>query len=274
MQQRRLANGGKFGYDCINGMALAKNIMTVGAVDGILRNDSLVYIMPNFSSWGPSDDGRIKPDICGDGVNVLSCGDEHSKSYYTNNGTSMASPNVAGSLLLLQELYYQKNKKYIRSATLKGLAIHTATCLNAESRPDYRFGWGILNSEKAAKTILEVGKSSEIIEAIITESDTIEYNVKPSTYDSIIVITLSWTDPPGKVSSPVLNSRESKLVNDLDIMVSSGSSIYYPYTLDPNNPEKEAQKGINSVDNIEKIYIKLDHKNSTYVGRCCMNSDI
>lgn len=67
--------------------------------------------MSSFSSWGPTDDGRIKPDIVADGVSVFSTTATHDSSYGYKSGTSMATPNAAGSLLLLQELSQQLSPK-------------------------------------------------------------------------------------------------------------------------------------------------------------------
>ena len=60
-------------------------------------------VMSSFSCWGPTDDGRIKPDVVADGVGVLSSVSSSNTSYSSLSGTSMASPNASGSLLLLQD---------------------------------------------------------------------------------------------------------------------------------------------------------------------------
>jgi len=116
-------------YEILPTDANAKNILTVGAIGPI----SAGYLKPSdaaittFSSWGPTDDGRIKPDIVTDGLSVYSTISATDSSYGYKNGTSMAAPGAAGSLLLLQELSQKASpNKFIKSATVKALAIHTA----------------------------------------------------------------------------------------------------------------------------------------------------
>jgi hypothetical protein len=70
--------------------------------------------MSSFSAWGPTDDGRIKPDIVADGVNVVSSTNASlTTSYGSFSGTSMASPNAAGSLFLLTGILFQTEKRRI-----------------------------------------------------------------------------------------------------------------------------------------------------------------
>ncbi len=124
---------------------LLKNILTVGAVNPIAAGYSSAadVLMSSFSSWGPTDDGRIKPDVVADGVGLTSSIASSNNAYATYSGTSMATPNVTGSLLLLQEYYVQLHPGiFMRSATLKGLTIHTADEAGPNPGPDYQFGWG------------------------------------------------------------------------------------------------------------------------------------
>ena len=139
----------------------AKNILTVGAVTGIASGYSKKEdaIMTSFSSWGPTDDGRIKPDIVTDGQSVYSTTNVSDSSYGYSSGTSMASPGAAGSLFLLQELSQQiVPNKFMRSATIKGLAIHTANEAGLFPGPDYKFGWGLLNIGEAATVLSMIFK--------------------------------------------------------------------------------------------------------------------
>jgi subtilisin family serine protease len=143
-------------YETLSSDINAKNLLVVGAVNGIGASYSKKedVVMSSFSSWGPTDDGRIKPDIVADGVSVYSSIATNDSSYAALNGTSMATPNAAGSLLLLQELSQQLSpKKFIKAATLKALAIHTANEAGDAPGPDYKFGWGLLNMYDAANVL-------------------------------------------------------------------------------------------------------------------------
>ncbi|WP_428328744.1 S8 family serine peptidase [Mucilaginibacter sp.] len=244
------------GYDVISTTANAKNILTVGAVNPLpygpanSKDISITY----FSSWGPTDDGRIKPDIVGDGLDVLSTGSSGTASYITLSGTSMSAPNVTGSLYLLQEYYSQKNNVFMKAATLKGLACHTAFDAG-NTGPDYIYGWGLLNMNKAAQAITNNGGKSIIKENTLAQGQKQIFNVI-SSGDGPLMATISWTDPPGTPTAEgTINSRTPKLINDLDIRVSDGTNTFMPWILDTSNPSAAAKTGDNILDNIEQVYI-------------------
>jgi hypothetical protein len=103
------------------------SVIAVGAVnsDGILAS---------FSSPGPTVDGRIKPDIMGQGLQVLAANfDNDGYSYYS--GTSMAAPIIAGGLALVLEAHpaWNLDKLY---GTLRSTGSHHST-------PNNDYGWGI-----------------------------------------------------------------------------------------------------------------------------------
>ena len=94
---------------------------------------------------GPTDDGRIKPDISAKGGKhvFLYWSIKRFSSYARNfSGTSMSAPNVSGSLLLLQQHYNDLNGEYMLASTLRALALHTADEAGFAPGPDYRFGLG------------------------------------------------------------------------------------------------------------------------------------
>ncbi len=247
-------DGGADGYDCIGYKGNAKNILTVGAVEDVVGG----YTQPSdvtltsFSSTGPCDDGRIKPDIVGNGYGVYSTFDTGDSDYQSLNGTSMSSPNVTGSLLLLQEHYYENYSTYMKAATLKALAIHTADECGAAEGPDYKFGWGLLNTAEAANVITNKEVSTFIKEETY-DGSTYTFDVD-ATGTEPLVVTLVWSDPAGTPVPAQLDPTDIMLVNDLDMTVSDGT-VHQPYLLDVANPANPATTGNNDVDNVEKIYI-------------------
>ncbi|MEA3504460.1 MAG: S8 family serine peptidase, partial [Bacteroidota bacterium] len=252
-------DGGADGYDCIGWKGNAKNILTIGAVkdvNGGYSGNPADVEMTSFSSWGPSDDGRIKPDICGNGYNLYSTYDDNNSAYNTISGTSMSSPNVTGSLLLLQEHYNENNGSFMKSATLKALAIHTADEAGPDNGPDYMFGWGLLNSKTAAQVISNENISSFINEESLTNGGTFTLDVTPTGTEPLVV-TVVWTDPEGTPVAAQLDPADVMLVNDIDVTVADGNKmLYYPYKLDRLNPSAAATTGNNDVDNVEKIVIE------------------
>jgi hypothetical protein len=254
------------GYDILPTSSTAKNILTIGAVNGISAGYTKPadIVMSTFSNWGPTDDGRIKPDIVADGVSVTSSVASGNSDYASMSGTSMAAPNTTGSLLLLQEYYSQlKAGAFMRSATLKGLAIHTAEEAGDAVGPDYRFGWGLLNVEKGAAVIKAAVTSNNaatsehlLYENVLANNGTFTKTVIASGKGQLSA-TICWTDVSGNVtpSASALNDRTIKLVNDLDIRITKGSSTYFPWILDPNVPTAAAAKGNNIRDNVERVNI-------------------
>ncbi len=260
-QQSTLPRSLNNSYDIIPGEATAKNVLTVGAGEVLLNadNDPTRLTVSPYSGWGPTDDGRIKPDLLGVGTGIYSTLSGGTSAYGTNTGTSMAAANVGGSLLLIQELFArQTNGRFLRSATLKGLAIHTADRLRPATGPDYRQGWGLLNTEAAADVVLNPNQSHQISEATLIPNQTWTATVVADGSEPLIA-TLCWTDPEGAVSPLVpasLNNRTPKLVNDLDMRLVGGGQTAFPFVLNPARPADPALRADNPRDNVEQIYIE------------------
>ncbi len=256
------------GYDIISTYGNSKNILTVGAVNPIpngYKQASDVEIS-TFSSWGPTDDGRIKPDIVGNGVNLLSAYSGSDDAYATISGTSMSAPNVSGSLFLLQEHHAKLNQnRFMLSSTLKALVAHTADEAGNPG-PDYIYGWGLLNTERAAKIISESGKGHLLEERDMTQGSTYTFQVTASGAGPLVA-TIAWTDPEGEVlplTAANINNRAPRLVNDLDIRISEGSTTHMPWILNPETPAAHATRGDNFRDNVEQVFITNAVPGKTY----------
>ncbi|WP_234570936.1 S8 family peptidase [Rhodohalobacter sp. 614A] len=266
-------DGGTNGFDSITYNALAKNVITVGSVD---TNEDL----SSDSGLGPTDDGRIKPDIVAKGVDVYSTSGSGNSAYSTGSGTSFSAPMIGGSIGLLLE--HQENLQpgeTLLSSTLKALVLHTAKDLGNPG-PDYTFGWGLMDTQKAAE-VMSLNNSEgglHIKELTLQDGETISFTVQASGSEDLR-ITMAWTDPPGTPAAyGTLNPTNLMLVNDLDLQLEDQSSTtHQPYTLNPSIPGDDATTGDNIRDNIEMVNISaptadeiytvtITHKNSLTNG--------
>lgn len=263
----RQKNGGVNGFDTVNQGATSKNTLVVAAVEKLPMgyNSPQDVKVASFSAFGPTDDGRIKPDISGIGVDIYSTNSTGVTDYTTMSGTSMASPNVTGNLALLQQHYNRLNASFMKSATLKALVINTAKEAGAAPGPDYRHGWGLLDAQKAAETISARDKYSLIKEDKVLNASTKEFNLVASG-NQPLKVTIAWLDPKPTLMSKasVLDDPTKMLVNDLDIKITDGTNEYHPWVLDPANPSAPATKGDNVRDNVEQIVIDNPIPGQTY----------
>lgn len=251
-------NPSKNGYDLINGNKTSKNSVIVAAVNQVNSYTGPSSVnMSGFSSWGPTDDFRIKPDISAKGVGVTSTSNASVSAYATQQGTSMAAPVVAGGLILIQQHYSELNlSAFMRSSTLRALMIHSADEAGPNDGPDPMFGWGLFNAEKAVDVISKEPIFISVIDELtLNQGQTINKTVY-ATGSEPLVVTIAWTDVPGNVSSGVVDDSTPTLVNDLDVRVTNlnGTTTYFPWKL-TNTYNEAAIKADNNVDNVEKIEI-------------------
>ena len=223
-------------YDCIPPRGVAKNVITIGATDD---GDS----MTSFSSWGPVDDGRVKPDLCANGYGLYST--MPNGSFSSMSGTSMACPSACGAGAMLYQLYENELGETPSPETLKALMIHGAVDLG-RTGPDYTYGWGLVHAKNSADLIL--GRMYR--EGTVSNGNYVPYTVTVPSGSSQLKVTLVWTDPAG---SP---SASKALVNDLDLVLRSPSGqTYLPWVLDKSNPSSSATTGVNTVDNVEQVVL-------------------
>ena len=252
------------GYDIISTSGTAKNILTVGAatLSSLIPTKAADLSISSFTSWGPTDDGRIKPDVMAIGTSMFSTASTDNKSYSTKSGTSMASPQAAGSLYLIQQLFGRLNKNtFMLASTLKAVAIHTALDMEVAG-PDYKTGFGLIQLDKAATLVRNEGNFHLLKEEILNQGQTKTYTLT-SSGNGPLKATIAWTDPEASTSS-TLNDRTPRLVNDLDIRITSGSSTFLPFTLNPETPAALAVPGDNIRDNVEQILVNNTMPGQTF----------
>jgi hypothetical protein len=218
-------------YDKLTDRTTCKNNLAIASANdaSIDVNGNLTSVtISSFSSQGPTDDFRIKPDIAANGASLYSTDIGADNSYSSKSGTSMAAPNATGTLLLLQQHAYQTNGAYMRAATLKGLVLHTADDVGMVG-PDAIWGWGLMNALRAARTISANGTTAQVSELILSQGQTYTFTVNSDGINKLMA-SISWTDPAG-VATTSLNSTTPRLVNDLDIRISKNGTTYFPWML-------------------------------------------
>ncbi len=248
------------GFDCIPTLSLGKNIITVGSVEPLtVYSRPSDVVLASYSSVGPTDDGRIKPDLVAVGSDVYTTGINDNRDYFEINGTSFSSPSVAGIVALVQELFNKKRGFYMRSDLVKALLINTANETGNFSGPDYVYGWGLVDAYKAAQTILKDGTSTYLDKLLLPNGDSFSLELTTS-IGSDVKVTMAWVDAPANpipATSPnALNNRTKTLVNDLDIRIidkDNPTNTFSPWILDVNNPGNAATKGDNNTDNVEQV---------------------
>jgi hypothetical protein len=219
-----------------SGYQVAKNVLTVGAVDTL-------YAAAFFTSRGPVNDGRLKPEIMATGYNVFST--RHFFTYGASSGTSMASPIVAGAATLLNEQYRKMNAGAVpQAALIKAVLCNTAEDLGNPG-PDFTFGFGNLNARRAADAI-ENNRFYLSTSTPSTNTITVPAGVRR------LKVMLYWNDT---AAAP---NAAAQLVNDFDLtVVAPGNIPHLPLILDPSpaGVNNNAIEGVDRRNNIEQVVI-------------------
>lgn len=255
------------GFDSMAFRALAKNVVTVGSVADAVTSgarDPLKATIASYSSWGPTDDGRIKPDVVANGESLYSSLNDSDTSYGYYSGTSMASPNACGSAALLVQQFSQLFPGgAMRASTLKGLLIHTADD-RGNAGPDYKFGWGLVNVRAAADLLIDHQANPaklRIAENQLTTSITTRTHAFVWDGASPIRATLCWTDVAGS-STTTSDLRTPRLVNNLQLkLVAPNGSEFLPFVMPfvgvwtQASMDLPATTGVNNTDNVEQVLV-------------------
>jgi len=239
-----LFSAGDEGSSGISSPGTAKNVLTVGAsTTGAYSSEESGNIF-NYSSQGYTLDGRIKPDLVAPGVMICSAraeeaqfasgetcsdsthDDEETPLYMTLNGSSMATPVVAGAAAMTRQyLREEVNISEPRSDLLRAILINGATDLGEPDIPNPSEGWVQLNLSQSLYPKSGTQDSNINIDysRSLSPGHSFLYTLQVSP-DSDLDTTLVWNDREGSITG---NQSISKLVNDLDLRITSPSGVLY-----------------------------------------------
>lgn len=300
---RDWADGDDGGYDSLDAPGTAKNVLTVGACEDVYRIVSGSYVFgygtganvvpATFSGFGPTDDGRVKPDLVATGVgntsfrnwlfgapnNIITSSAGATNNYVSTAGTSFAAPGVTGGLGLV--LQHRKNlypaltsTDAWRNSTLKAIAIETCDDVGAPG-PDFQMGHGIFNVKKCCDLVSAdkaQGRNSLIKEPSLAVGASISWIVYASGGQTVSA-TVSWSDPAGTAPSVVVDPSTPMLVNNINLKIEylgtvadlpgfpdasrAATTTYHPWTLDPDLTGKSAAArgtaAVRAVDNVNNV---------------------
>ncbi|MDH7504214.1 MAG: S8 family serine peptidase, partial [Verrucomicrobiota bacterium] len=257
-------------YDSLHPQGCAKNVLTVGNVSNLVAGytgPASVRIGP-YSPFGPTDDGRLKPDIVAPGTDIIMAGNASDIDFVVGSGTSFAAPAISGSINLLNQLRntLHPNARPWLASTMKALVIQTADEAGDHPGPDYRFGWGLMNTRRAAELVRNNatnGWKSFLKEIFLPNGGSIEIPV-PFAAGQTGRFTIVWTDPAGlPQTNAVIDSPATRLVNDVDMQVIAPSgTTNFPYVLNPDLTNQSAlaraaaaTTGDDSRNNVEQVVV-------------------
>jgi len=243
------AAGNEGGWGTILCTGVAKNVVTVGATNS---DDNTLW---PWSNKGPTEDGRIKPDLVApgceaDGGSIWST--LPAPDYYGGAcGTSLAAPSVSGTMALILEDWRATHGNDPLPATIKAILLHTARDLG-NSGPDYVHGYGLIDGKKSIDRVRADTLDETIVEDMVLQQgqrDLYAVQVAPATAE--LKVTLVWDDWPAEPLAA------HALVNDLDLVVTGPDGTqHYPWTLDPREPNDPArQTQADHTNNVEQVSV-------------------
>lgn len=205
-------------------------------------------VLDNSSSQGPSQDGRVKPDISANGADQLST--DEGNTYQVGGGTSAACPGIAGVSAQLYQAYKEMNSGVNpEGALIKACLLNGAEDIGNPG-PDFNYGWGRVNALRAIQTLED--HRYLLDSAVQGSSQSFPITVPAGTNQ--VRVMLYWLDKEGDPAATYA------LVNDLDLQVSDPSLVTYnPWILDPTPTvsalTSNAVRGADHLNNMEQVTI-------------------
>ncbi len=236
--------------------------------------------MASFSSRGPTDDGRIKPDVVAPGSWILSgysnlyrqgyggstnpqnsayqwdgWGMPLNADYKWMGGTSMSNPIAAGAATVVRDFYQKEYSHNASAALVKATLINSAVDMADENNdgandndypiPNVHEGWGRLNAANGTDGSAQYVDNTT---GIGTGGNAV-YNFDVGTAGQPFKVTLVWSDYPS-TEAAALN-----LVNNLNLVVTApGGAVYRGNVF--SGGWSTTGGSADTVNNVENVYVQ------------------
>ena len=247
----------------------AKNVITVGASENYRPSLGSYGDNPEdvarFSSRGPTDDGRLKPDVLAPGTWIISTRSSvasgsgwgvYNQYYVYMGGTSMATPITAGSTALLREyLQYHLNITDPSLSLLKGMLIASGDdpAFDPTPIPNNVEGWGRINLTKG---LVDNRYRHILLDNMrgVSTGENLSFSFHVNGSGVPLKVILTWSDYPSLPSASV------NLVNDLDLEVRAPNGTLY-YGNDFTSPYNDTRDRKN---NVEGVILRQNFSSGNY----------
>jgi len=254
------------GQQTVGSPAVAKNVIATGAAENN-RFDFFIYAdgedaMADFSSRGPCEDGRIKPDVVAPGTWIASLQSESATDenawasidnlYQYQGGTSQAGPHASGAAAVFVQYFRETHTNATPSpALVKGALINSAVDMDDSfgtgPTPNNDEGWGRIDLTQ----LIGSARRYDFVDqtATLATGQTHEHRVVAASSAEPLKITLTYTDVPG------FPAAIPALVNDLDLEVEAPDGrIYRGNQFDEGESVPDASASDN-INNVEAVHL-------------------
>lgn len=220
---------GNYGTNQMGHPVIAKSIISVGAT----MNGTSCRSIATFTSRGPTQDGRRKPQLVAPGDNIYSNSNSNAAGYVSMSGTSMSTPNMTGTVALIRQYFRMGfyptgdpatgTPMEISAALNKAVAIVGAdNDISGYTVPDNNVGWGRIDLDSSLyfagdESMLWVTDDTVGLQT----GDSAVFTVNVSGDGRPFRATLCWSDYPGTMQAALI------LVNNLDLLVVSPGGTEY-----------------------------------------------
>ncbi|HTK81055.1 MAG TPA: S8 family serine peptidase [Bacteroidota bacterium] len=166
-----------------NGDGVTATMLTPADADSIVSVGAVNFsrVLAGFSSTGPTNDGRTKPDVVAPGVSVYCASTSGPASYFSVSGTSLATPLTGGTSALILSARPELTPIQVRNA-LHNTAIPILDSIYYPSSPNNFTGWGLIDAFNAALSFGPIFSNQPLVDSVSSVSIDIasKFGIRPS----------------------------------------------------------------------------------------------